>query len=72
MRVPWRNVGNGNLRCPRCGGHLEYMMEKESGTNGVRVVRYVVRCKYCGYRSIVQEVEMRKAPQGEVIVRRIK
>ncbi len=60
----WRN--NGAPKCPRCGGRLTHYIEAEK-INGVRNSRYVIRCKYCGYRNVLQEVMVKKTPQGVIV-----
>jgi len=65
----WRN-SNGNIRCPRCGGLMDLIIEREDSESNRRV-RHVLRCKYCGYRLVLQEVVIRKAPQGVITVNRI-
>ncbi|MCD6323667.1 MAG: hypothetical protein J7L55_00965 [Desulfurococcales archaeon] len=60
----WRT--DGAPKCPRCGGRLTYYVEAE-GYDGVRTVRYVLRCKSCGYRKVLQEVTIRKGSDGIII-----
>ncbi len=51
---------------------MEYMIEKESSNNGVRIVRYVVRCWYCGFRDVMEEVKIRITPQGGLTIVKVK
>ncbi len=60
----WRS--NGFLKCPKCGGRLTYYVESE-GSDGMRITRYVLRCKSCGYRKVLQEVMIKKTPEGVII-----
>ncbi len=60
----WRS--NGSPKCPRCGGRLTYYVETEGG-NGIKTIRYVLRCKACGYRQVLQEVMIRKTSEGVII-----
>jgi len=62
----WRN--DGAPKCPRCGGKLTHHIEAEV-IDGVKKVRYVLRCRYCGYRKVQQELTLKKTPQGVVITR---
>ncbi|MCD6278304.1 MAG: hypothetical protein J7J11_01335 [Desulfurococcales archaeon] len=60
---------NGTQKCPRCGGRMTYYSEAE-GLNGSKVIRYIIKCRSCGYREVLQEVEVRRSRRGLVIVRR--
>lgn len=57
----WRK--NGAPKCPRCGGKMMAFMEAEN-VDGAKRVRYVLRCKSCGYRNVLQDITLRKSPQG--------
>jgi len=48
---------------------MTYYSEAE-GLNGSKVVRYIIKCRSCGYREVLQEVEVRRSRRGLVIVRR--
>ena len=65
--MQWRV--NGNWKCPRCGGRMTYYSESE-GYNGSKVVRYVIRCKSCGYKEVLQEVEVKRVRSGLMILRK--
>ncbi len=43
---------------------------ESEGYDSSKVVRYIVKCKSCGFREVLQEVEVRKLQRGLVIVRR--
>lgn len=60
---------NGGQRCPKCGGRMLYYSESE-GYDSSKVVRYIIRCKSCGFREVLQEVEIKKVQRGLLIVRR--
>ncbi len=51
------------VKCPRCGGKVTYYSETEL-SNGIKLTRYVVRCKTCGFRDVLQEVELRRSDEG--------
>ncbi len=38
-------------------------MEAEA-VDGVKRVRYVLRCRSCGLRRVLQDVRLRRSPQG--------
>ncbi len=57
----WRS--NGSPKCPRCGGRMSAYMEAEA-IDGVKRVRYVLRCKACGFRTVLQDVSLKKTPRG--------
>ncbi len=46
-----------------------YYSESE-GYDSSKVVRYIIRCKSCGFREVLQEVEVKKVQRGLLIVRR--
>lgn len=51
------------VKCPKCGGKVTYYSEAEL-SNGNKLTRYVVRCKSCGFRDVIQEVELRRSNEG--------
>ncbi len=56
-----------SFRCPKCGGKLRYLQEIE-GSNSNRVSRYIVRCPYCGFRNVLQELRIAKEGRNLKIV----
>ena len=60
---------NGTQKCPRCGGRMTYYSESE-GYDSSKVVRYIIKCKSCGFREVLQEVEVKRVQRGLMIVRR--
>ncbi len=50
---------------------MDSMIEREYEGNGGRRIRHIVRCKYCGYRAILQEVVVRHTPQGLIRVSKV-
>ncbi len=54
---------DGAPRCPKCGGKLTAYTETEV-RDGVRRVRYVLRCRACSFRRVLQDVTLRKSPRG--------
>jgi C4-type Zn-finger protein len=58
---------NGLPKCPRCGGRMRTYIEAENNHDGHRVIRYILRCGYCGFKNVLQEVSVRKTPQGVLI-----
>lgn len=49
--------------CPTCGKPVTYYGEIEL-SNGYKVARYVIKCRACGYREVLQEVTLRKSENG--------
>ncbi len=50
-------------RCPACGKRVTYYGEVEL-SNGYKLARYVIKCKACGYREVLQEVVLKKRDDG--------
>ncbi|MEO3993516.1 MAG: hypothetical protein QN229_04380 [Desulfurococcaceae archaeon TW002] len=53
-------------RCPACGKPVTYYGEVEL-SNGYKVARYVIKCRACGYREVLQEVILRKKESGVAV-----
>lgn len=53
-------------RCPTCGKPVTYYGEVEL-SNGYKVVRYVIKCRACGYREVLQEVKLKKGEDGILV-----
>lgn len=54
------------VKCPRCGSRVTYYSETEL-LNGQKLSRYIIKCKSCGYRDVIQEVEIAKTSEGVTI-----
>lgn len=54
------------VKCPKCGGRVTYYSETEL-LNGQKLSRYIVKCKSCGYRNVIQEVEITKMSEGVTV-----
>ncbi|MEM0038370.1 MAG: hypothetical protein QXS42_01630 [Zestosphaera sp.] len=54
------------VKCPRCGSRITYYGEAELA-NGHKLARYIIKCKSCGYRDVIQEVKITKASEGVTI-----
>lgn len=54
------------VECPICGKSVTYYGEAEL-SNGYKVARYVIKCRACGYREVLQEVTLRKSENGIVV-----
>lgn len=50
-------------RCPACGKPVTYYGEVEL-SDGYKVARYVIKCRACGYREVLQEVMLKKKEDG--------
>ncbi|MGC8975225.1 MAG: hypothetical protein ACP5KB_03400 [Thermoprotei archaeon] len=54
------------VRCPACGKPVTYYGEVEL-SNGYKVTRYIIKCRACGYREVLQEVTLKKKEEGVVV-----
>lgn len=53
-------------RCPACGKPVTYYGEIEL-SNGYKVTRYVIKCRACGYREVLQEVILKRRESGVAV-----
>ena len=57
---------NGTAKCPKCGGKLTYYVEKEENNSG-KIIKYVLKCRSCGYREVLQEIVIKRTSEGVII-----
>ncbi|MCS7108589.1 MAG: hypothetical protein RMH77_01790 [Sulfolobales archaeon] len=54
--------------CPKCGGKVVTLMESESNSSGLKLVKYVSKCKSCNEVNVIEEVSIKKHEQHVEIV----
>lgn len=54
----WKH--DGEVRCPKCESRASIVSEK-SVLDGSLNIRYLLKCSLCGYRSVLQELNITKS-----------
>lgn len=58
-----RKSGDGT--CVKCGGKVITLMESESNSGGLKLVKYLSKCKSCNEVNVIEELAIRK--QGQYV-----
>ncbi|MEM0453916.1 MAG: hypothetical protein QXO98_04605 [Sulfolobales archaeon] len=57
--------------CPKCGGKVVTLMESESNSGGLKLIKYMSKCKSCNEINVIEEVTIKRHGQYiEIILRK--
>ncbi|MCC6015317.1 MAG: hypothetical protein LM564_06405 [Desulfurococcaceae archaeon] len=57
----WRY--NEGPKCPKCENRASVLTER-TVSNGVAIVRYILKCSSCGFRGVLQELTIARTDGG--------
>jgi|ECHnycMinimDraft_1075156.scaffolds.fasta_scaffold00049_18 C4-type Zn-finger protein len=44
--------------CPRCKGRVDFIVESERSGDSIKRIKYYYKCKVCGFRQNVSDIEI--------------